>query len=90
MLLKTSRYSSIAQATSTTRDGREIQVLTLRRLPEVAGQATVVQGSDRLDVMAHRLCADGSRFWRIADANTELEANKLVVEAGRIIEVPQR
>ena len=33
---------------------------------------------DRLDVMAQRKYSDGTKFWHIADANTELEANDLV------------
>jgi hypothetical protein len=29
-------------------------------------------------------------FWHLADANTELEANELVKETGRIIKVPEQ
>jgi hypothetical protein len=53
-----------------------------------------VKGTDRLDVMAQRQYSDGTRFWHIADANTELEASKLVEprvldEDVRIISVPE-
>lgn len=89
MFLDSSRYARVQQALASTRDGREVKVVKLRRLPEPAGVSTVVKGHDRLDVMAHRNYGDGTKFWHIADANTELQANDLVTEAGRTIEVPE-
>jgi hypothetical protein len=53
-------------------------VVKLRRLPFADGNLAPVAGTDRLDVMAHRRYADGTKFWHVADANTELEANQLV------------
>ena len=88
MFLPNSRYASLKTIAVKLKDGREVQAVTLRRLPSPTGAPTVVKGTDRLDVMAERQYADGTRYWRIADANTELEANELVREAGRIIEVP--
>jgi hypothetical protein len=41
-------------------------------------------------MMAHELSGDGTRFWHIADANSELEANSLVALDGRVIAVPER
>ena len=60
-----------------------------------AGTPTVVQGNDRLDVMAQRKYGDPTKFWHIADANTELEANKLVKQRPqdketRTINVPEK
>ena len=46
--------------------------------------------SDQLDVISETRYKDGTRFWHIADANTELEANQLVRVAGRTIRVPER
>ena len=89
MFLDTSRYARVKQALATTKGGREVKVVTLRRLPQPEGESTVVQGHNRLDIMANRDYGDGTRFWRIADANTELWANDLVAEAGREIEVPE-
>jgi nucleoid-associated protein YgaU len=89
MFEKTSRYARVRQTLTTTRDGREVKVVTPRRLPEPEGSPTIVKGNDRLDVMAHRLYGDGTKFWRIADANTELKAGDLVAVAGRKIKVPQ-
>jgi hypothetical protein len=47
-------------------------------MPYAPGNLTEVKGTDRLDIMAHRKYADGTKFWHAADANTELEANDLV------------
>jgi hypothetical protein len=45
--------------------------------------------------MAQRKYSDGTRFWHVADANTELEANNLVREREqdkqtRVISVPDK
>jgi len=88
MFLKNSRYFEVPTATARDANGREVQVLTLRRLPATAGERTVVHDHDQLDVMSHRRSRDGTRFWHIADANSELEANTLVADSGRVIDVP--
>jgi hypothetical protein len=67
-----------------------VRVVKLRRLPYVPGKPAVVKGNDRLDVIAQRQYRDATRFWHVADANTELEANKLVSEAGETILVPDK
>jgi hypothetical protein len=89
MFLESSRYHRVRKVQTVTRDGREVTAVTLRRLPEVNSEPTVVQGGDKLDVMAERLMGDGTRFWRIADANSEKWANDLVKKTGRSIEVPK-
>jgi hypothetical protein len=63
-------------------------VVALRRLPEVEGTPTLIKANDQLDVMAQRRYGDATRFWHIADANTELEANELM-QTGRTIKVPE-
>ena len=90
MFLDNSRYFKVRTVTVTDENGREVTAVTLRRLPYVAGKPTVVKGNDRLDVMAGRQFKDATQFWHIADANTELEANKLVEEAGETILVPEK
>jgi hypothetical protein len=72
-----SRYakSETAEADAGTRG--TVRVVKLRRLPYAAGNLTEVKGTDRLDIMAHRKYKDGTEFWHVADANTELEANHL-------------
>ena len=58
----------------------KVSVVKLRRLPFVPGNLTEIKGADRLDILAHRRFADGTKFWHIADSNTELEANALVTQ----------
>jgi nucleoid-associated protein YgaU len=90
MFLKNSRYYQLE--TSTTRDhsGREVSVLKLRRLPATSGTSYRVQGSDQLDVLSEQKYKDATRYWHIADANSELQANDLTAEPGRLIKVPER
>ena len=59
----------------------------LRIPPPTPGDAYRVQDDDRLDLIANRAYDDPTRFWLIADANTELEARRLL-EPGREIGVP--
>lgn len=90
MFLDTSRYFQVETESVTDENGREVKAVKLRRLPYVPGTPAVVKGNDRLDVIAQRQFRDATRFWHIADANTELEANKLVSEAGETILVPDK
>ena len=45
--------------------------------------------TDRLDLLARTHLEDGTAFWRIADANTELEARRLEGPPGRVIDLPE-
>ena len=47
---------------------------------------SVVQG-DRLDLLAARLIGDPLLWWRIADANPELDPAELVVHIGRWLRI---
>lgn len=89
MFSDNSRYRDVPQEEVVTVDGRRVRVVRLRRLPAVAGQATIVAGNDRLDVLAQRHYQDPTMFWHIADANTELDAEELVRTPGRTIQVPE-
>jgi hypothetical protein len=75
-----SRYVKIQTVDTESATGTKGKVVKLRRLPYVPGSLTEVKGTDRLDIMAQRKFADGTKFWHIADANTEIEANDLVRE----------
>jgi len=98
MFLESSRYYKQTVVDTVTKDtsflkkglGRTVRAITLRRLSAVSGQSTVVKGNDRLDIMAQRQYGNPTMFWHIADANTELQANDLVREAGLEIEVPEQ
>ncbi|MCP4403244.1 MAG: hypothetical protein GY801_38790 [bacterium] len=88
--MESSRYYKRKTVDLVTKDGRTVKALTLRRLPAVNGKAAVVKGSDRLDIIAQRNYNDSTMFWHIADANTELQANELIEETGRVIEIPEQ
>lgn len=88
MFLDNSRYAGIAQETVRTSDGRDVVAVRLRRLPLTSGTPYMVVGTDRLDILAHRRYGDTTRYWHIADANSELEAAALTRSPGRVIRVP--
>jgi hypothetical protein len=90
MFLDNSRYARLATVTVIQRDGSTVAAVKLRRLPPTSGDPHVVIGIDRLDIMAQRQYADGTRFWHIADANSELQANDLVRTPGRVIAEPAK
>jgi nucleoid-associated protein YgaU len=85
--LKTSRYFGLPTVEAPARSGRIVTAVTLRTPPPAAGEPHRVQEEDRLDLIADRAYDDPTRFWRIADANSELEARRLI-EPGREIDVP--
>lgn len=86
-LLKTSRYADVPTVDATASGGRTVPALTLRVLPPADGNPYLVLENDRLDLIADRSYGDATRFWRIADANTELDARRLI-EPGRTIDLP--
>ena len=95
MFIDNSRYIDVKNVDVETENGRVVSAIKLRRLPYAAGAPTVIKGNDRLDLMAQRQYSDGTKFWHIADANTELEANNLVAQRVqdkevRIINVPEK
>ncbi|MFO1058183.1 MAG: hypothetical protein U1E53_14595 [Dongiaceae bacterium] len=89
MFLKNSRYAGLPTVTARDRGGREVEAVTLRRLPATEGEPTTVAAHDKLDAMSEARTRDATRYWHIADANTELESSELVREPGRVIAVPK-
>lgn len=90
MFLESSRYASLPNVEATTIDGRTVVAVKLRRLPIVDGSPFSTDGTTHLDVEAQRRFGDGTMFWHVADANSELDANALVADVGRIISMPPR
>jgi hypothetical protein len=88
MFLENSRYFQQPTVEVPALEGRTVLALKLRKLPNPAGTPHTVQDHDRLDVLAQQHHEDGTKFWHIADANTELQANDLVSETGRSIKLP--
>ena len=90
MFRSNSRYAALPTVPVAGPNGQAVSAVKLRVLPQTVGASTTVKSGDRLDVMSERRYRDGTRYWHIADANTELEANTLVGENGRVIKVPER
>jgi hypothetical protein len=87
MFLKTSRYYKQKVVES---EAKAVKAITLRQLPAIEGNPVTVQGKHRLDIISQQQYNNPTMFWHIADANSELQANDLVKETGRIIDVPER
>ena len=90
MFLATSRYCRQKQVSVVTKKGQTVNAVKLRRLPKVQGKPTAMAENDRLDIIAQRQYQNPTWFWHIADANTELKANNLVQEVGRVIQIPEQ
>lgn len=90
MFLKNSRYYKVDTIEAEDAIGRPVSAIKLRRLPDVQGEETLVTAGDQLDATSKRKYKDATRFWHIADANTELEANSLVEQANTSFNVPKQ
>jgi len=90
MFGKNSRYFGLKTISSKDRKGRSVTAARLRRLADTVGKETVFTDGNQLDVFSERQYKDATRFWHIADANSELEANELVRTTGRIIDIPEK
>jgi nucleoid-associated protein YgaU len=88
MFLKNSRYFGLPTVTTTDRAGGEVAAVKLRTLPSISGDPVTVRAHDQLDAMSEQRYADATRYWHIADANTELEAASVLKPVGRPINVP--
>ena len=89
-LITNSSYANVQQSVVTLHGGAIATIVRLRRLSPVDGAPTVVVGNDRLDIIADRQYDDPTMFWHVADANSELEASRLVETPDRVIEVPRQ
>ena len=88
MFLPNSRYASVPTTVVRARNGREVTVVRVRRLPVTPGVPTALRPGQRLDILASRRFGDATRYWHVADANAELEAVHLE-ERGRRIAAPE-
>lgn len=90
MFARNSRYAGLPTASVPDPHGPgEVAVVRLRALPDTPGEPLRVQAHDRPDTLAEARLGEATRYWRIADANTEIEAAALTRRAGRVIRVPK-
>jgi hypothetical protein len=89
MFTDKSRYAKVPTVDTINSRGEPVQALSLRLLPDTAGDPQTVQSGDRLDLIAYARYNDGTRFWHIADANTALDSRTLVATVGDTLIVPR-
>src|SRR5689334_21600854 len=80
MFLENSRYFNQPTMTVKLKDGSIATAVQPRLLPSPPGVSTPHEANDRLDIIALRQYQDGTKFWHIADANSQPEA-RLLTEA---------
>jgi hypothetical protein len=87
-----SRYAGVPVLKLDRGDGEPpVAYLGRRLLPDpntlaLLTEHSVVQG-DRLDLLAARLLGDPQLWWRIADANPELDPQELLAHIGRWLRI---
>ncbi len=88
MFFKGSRYENVITESHTDATGA-VQLYKRTRFipPTPARAATVVNQSERLDHIAHRVYQDAELFWRVCDANDALWPPDLA-EPGKLLKVP--
>ncbi len=89
MFLKNSRYFGLPTVTAPDRSGAPVVAVKLRPLPSTPGNEVTVRSHDQLDAMSEQRYGDATRYWHIADANTELEAASVLAPTGRTANIPQ-
>ena len=90
MFLKNSRYADLPTVAVPNPHGEGlVAMVKLRRLPSPAGEPRAVKATEQLDAIAESAYADATRYWHIADANTEIEAVELTRRPGRVIQAPK-
>lgn len=87
----TSRYHGVPVKTMTRPDGRTIAYLARRFVPQqdqfqTLQEHSVVEG-DRIDNLAAHYVNDPEQYWRIADANNQLDPQQLTAEIGRRVRI---
>jgi hypothetical protein len=91
LLPPTSRYHGLPILTHERPNGRKIAYFDRRFVPQQDRFATLleheVQEHERLDHLAGTYLNDAEQFWRIADANNELDPVELTAEPGRTVRI---
>ncbi len=89
MFFKGSRYEKVKNYKFKRIDGSEIVIRQKRKIPEPAAKLIhTVQEGERTDILAHRYYNDPLKFWKLADGNSEMNAENLLDDPGEKIIIP--
>lgn len=88
MFSKNSRYYGL-QTAIVDNGGAEAKAVKLRRIDKINGFQYMVRDQDSLDYISNQKYNDSTKFWYIADANSEMKANDLLDKTGEVICVPE-
>lgn len=87
----TSRYHGVPVKKTKRADGKEVTYLSRRFVPQPSAFETLqeysIKQGDRIDNLAHEFVGDPEQFWRLADANHEMDPQQLTAEVGRKIRI---
>ncbi len=90
MVFKGSRYTDAEVIQPLGPDGKSPRVLASRLIPAVAGVLDhVASDAERIDQLAANFYGDPTKYWLILDANPATLNPFELIEAGRIIKIPQ-
>lgn len=86
-----SRYNGLATTSLTSADGRIVNYLRRRFVPQpsrfaLLKQHVVVQ-NDRLDNLAAKYIGDPDQYWRLCDANNAIRPDDLIETIGRPLRI---
>jgi hypothetical protein len=89
MFFKRSRYAKVADYKFRRIDGSEVLIKQKRKIPRLKSKLIhIVQEGDRTDLLAYRYYRDPLKFWKLADANEEMNPEHLLEKPGQEIIVP--
>ena len=91
MIFKGSRYQNTGSYPVAGADGRPGSALKIRFIPPTpAGFRHTFTADERLDLVAYKFYRDPEKSWLIADANTEMDPEDLLVPGLELLIPPDR
>ena len=91
MIFKGSRYENVKTFQVTGPGGQPVTALGIRIIPPTpAGYRHTFAAGERLDILAFNYFRNPEKFWLIADANTEMDPEDLIVPGRKLLIPPDR
>ena len=91
MIFKGSRYDKTPVDQVTLANGQRVSALGIRFIPPTrAGYYHTFAAGERLDTLAYNFYRNPEKFWLIADANTEMDAEDLMQPGRQLLIPPDR